>query len=144
VPEGWRRGDALRFAAAGALALADGRIPEAIRGYRTWYDESGCAACGLFQLGQAYERAHQPDSALAVYERAATAPGLFRLYDVFLSLAPTYRRLGELYEERGDVARAKAYYGRFVDLWKDADPLQQPIVRDVRARLARLSAEPKR
>ncbi len=144
VPDGWRRGDAFRFAAAGALALADGRIPEAIRGYRAWYNEGGCAACGLFQLGQAYDRAHQPDSALAVYERAASTPGLFRLYDVFLSLAPTYRRLGELYEERGDAARAKTYYGRFVDLWKDADPELQPMVRDVRARLARLSAEPKR
>jgi hypothetical protein len=75
--------------------------------------------------------------------RSALA-GLFRLYDVFLSLAPTYRRLGELYEERGDAARAKAYYGRLVDLWKDADPELQPVVRDVRARLARLSAEPKR
>ncbi len=47
--------------------------------------------------------------------RSALA-GLFRLYDVFLSLAPTYRRLGELYEERGDAAGAKAYYGRLVDL----------------------------
>ena len=45
--------------------------------------------------------------------RSALA-GLFRLYDVFLSLAPTYRRLGELYEERGDAARAKAYYGRWI------------------------------
>lgn len=144
VPEGWRRGDPFRFAAAGALALADGRIADGIRAYRAAYDEAGCAACGLFQLGQAYERAHQPDSALAVYERAATTPGLYRLYEVFLTLAPTYRRLGELYEERGDVARAKAYYGRFVDLWKDADPDLQPIVRDVRARLARLSAEPNR
>lgn len=144
VPEGWRRGDAFRFAAAGALALADGRIPEAIRGYRAWYDESGCAACGLFQLGQAYDRARQPDSALAAYERAGTAAGLYWLYDVNLSLAPTLRRLGELYEERGDVAHATQYYGRFVDLWKDADPELQPIVRDVRARIARLSVEPSR
>jgi Fic family protein len=47
-------------------------------------------------------------------------------------------RLGELYEARGDRAKVRDYYGRFVDLWKDADPELQPIVRDVRARVARV------
>lgn len=144
VPEGWRRGDAFRFAAAGALALADGRIPEAIRGYRAWYDESGCTACGLFQLGQAHDRAHQPDSALAVYERAASSPGCSGCTTSSCRSPPPIGVWEMLYVERGDAARAKAYYGRFVDLWKEADPELQPIVRDVRARLARLSAEPKR
>jgi len=49
--------------------------------------------------------------------------------------------VGELYEGRGDRAKAREYYGRFVDLWRDADPGFQPIVRDVRARMARLAGE---
>ncbi|HXY69493.1 MAG TPA: hypothetical protein VEH62_08590, partial [Gemmatimonadales bacterium] len=55
-------------------------------------------------------------------------------------LAPVYRRLGELYEAKGDRARALDYYGRFVDLWKNADPELQPAVREVRQRLSRLGA----
>jgi eukaryotic-like serine/threonine-protein kinase len=48
---------------------------------------------------------------------------------------------GELYDARGDAAKAREYYGRFVDLWKDADPELQPVVRDVRARLVRLAGQ---
>ena len=51
------------------------------------------------------------------------------------------RVLGELYEARGNVAQARAYYAKFVDLWNDADPVLQPAVRDIRNRLARLTAE---
>src|SRR5438093_8840926 len=98
------------------VALATGRLNDAIAGYRSLYEESGCAACGLYELGQAYEKAQLLDSARAVYERAVTAPGILKLYDVFLTLAPTYRRLGELYEQRGELAKARDYYGRFVDL----------------------------
>ncbi len=49
--------------------------------------------------------------------------------------AATVRRV---YAERGDTANAVEYYNRFVDLWRDADPELQPIVRE---RLARLVGE---
>ena len=55
-----------------------------------------------------------------------------------LYLAPIAKRLGELYEARGDRARAAAYYQKFVDEWKDADPVLQPLVREVRRELALL------
>jgi len=143
VPEGVRRGQPFRHGAAAQIAFAEGRFQDAIRGYRTWYDEDSCAVCGLFLLGRAYEKAGQPDSALAVYERAVTTPGYLRAFEEDATLGPTYRRLAELYEERGQLDKARDYYGRFVDLWKDADPDLQPIVRDVKQRLARLSAEPR-
>ncbi len=54
---------------------------------------------------------------------------------------PTLRRLGELYEHQGERQKAIGYYDRFVELWKDADPELQPVVREVRARLARLVRE---
>ena len=144
VPEAFRRREPFRHGAAAAVALADGRVQDAINGYRAWYAEANCAVCGLFDLARAYERAGQRDSALAVYERAVTTPGMLRAFEEAATLGPTYRRLGELYEERGQLDKARDYYGRFVDLWKDADPELQPIVRDVRGRLAKLAAEPSR
>src|SRR5438309_4534701 len=141
VPEGVRRGEPFRHGAAAQIAFAEGRIPEAIREYRAWYDESGCAVCGLFLLGRAYERAGQRDSALAVYERAVITPGYTRAFQEEATLGPTYRRLGELYEERGQLDKARDYYGRFLDLWKDADPELQPLVRDVKQRLVILTRE---
>ncbi len=89
-------------------------------------------------LGRAYERAGERDSAVAVYERAVTTPGYLRAFEEEATLGPTYRRLGELYDERGDTARARDYYTRFVALWKDADGELQPRVREVRQKLATL------
>jgi tetratricopeptide (TPR) repeat protein len=139
-----RRGQPGRHGAEGVIALHDGRLPDAITAFRAWHDEDSCAACGLYELGVAYDRAGQLDSALAVYERAATANGMSLLSDQATSLGLLYKRIGELYDRRGDGPRARDYYGRFVDLWKDADPELQPLVRDVRGRIVRLSGEPTR
>jgi len=80
---------------------------------------------------------------LAAYEQVATDPGTGNEVFWYLrwTLPPSLRRLGELYEARGDRAKALEYYGRFVDLWKGADPELQPVVRDMRARAARLAGE---
>ncbi len=142
VPEAIRRGDYTRHWAAGEVALAEGRPRDAVAAYRRWHDEAfACATCGWFEIATIYDRAGQQDSALATYEQIVSTPGLYSLNDNFYTLAPTYKRLGELYEARGDRAKAREYYGRFVDLWKDADPELQPVVGDVRARLAQLAGE---
>ena len=143
VNDGLKAGDFFRHAARASVALAEGRVAEAIVGYRTFYDESGCASCGLFELARAYDAAGQTDSALAVYGRAVSNPGAFRLFDEYRTLAQTYKRLGEIYEERGATDEAIEYYDKFVDLWQDADEELQPIVRDVRNRIARLAGEPR-
>jgi len=54
-------------------------------------------------------------------------------------LAGSYKRLGELWEAKGDRAKAAHYYSKFLDLWKNADAALQPQVTDARKRLARLS-----
>jgi tetratricopeptide (TPR) repeat protein len=142
VPEGFRHGNAGRHEATGDIALTEGRAEDAITAFRAWYDESGCSNCALFELGTAFEMAHQPDSALAAYQRAVTTPGeIFRLFQDGLSQARTDQRLGEMYEQRGDKDKALEYYGHFVRLWKDADPILQPQVKDVKARMARLAGE---
>src|SRR3989441_1173743 len=150
VSEGLRRGVSIRHAAAADIALSEGRTQDAITGYRAWYDENeyGCPSCGWLELAGTYDKARQSDSALAIYERIISTPGMFRLFFHFVDdsygLAPTFKRLGELYEERGQLDKAREYYGRFVDLWKNADSELQPIVREIRGRLARLSQEGRR
>src|SRR5881275_1273236 len=141
VPEAFRLREPFRHGAAAAVALAEGRIQDAIKEYRAWYEEDSCAVCGLYELGRVYERTGQRDSALAVYERAVTTPGMLRMFEEAGTLGPTYKRLGELYEERGQLDKARDFYGRFVDLWRNADPELQPLVRDVKQRLVRLTAE---
>jgi tetratricopeptide (TPR) repeat protein len=91
--------------------------------------------------GVAFERAGLPDSALAAYRRAAGRGTVWKPIGDACGLAPSLKRLGELYEEREDRQRALEYCGRFVELWKDADPTLQPAVRDVRARMGQLAGE---
>ena len=145
VPEGVKRGDAFRHRAAAEVAIAEGRARDAVAAYRRWQDEYGyaCATCGLFEIATVYDRMGQVDSALMTYEQVVSTPGWLRITTDYYALAPTYRRLGELYEARGDRAKAREYYGHFADLWKDADPELQPAVADARAALRRLSAKPR-
>jgi eukaryotic-like serine/threonine-protein kinase len=101
-----------------------------------------CEQCLLLWKAQAYERLARPDSALAVYEHIANGTEIGPdSRELFLPAA--LRRLGELYENKHDATSALKYYGRFVDLWKHADPELQPVVKDVRRRMADLAGEPR-
>ena len=52
-----------------------------------------------------------------------------------------YERLGALYEERGNTEKATYYYGKLVELWKDADPELQPRVEAARRTVSALSPD---
>jgi tetratricopeptide (TPR) repeat protein len=143
VPEGVRRGSPFRNFAYGELARADGRLEDAVAAYRSLSTEMPeCGICGQQELGEVYDKMGLADSARAAYERAVDTPNMFRLFGDAYGLAPSYKRLGELYEARGDRKKAADYYGKFVDLWKDADAELQPGVTEIRQRLAKLAQEP--
>lgn len=116
------------------LALAENRPRDAV----ALFAEADKADLGLEQIGpwraQAFDLASQPDSAIVEFERYVqyTDPylGLHRDY-----LAGSHKRLGELYDSKGNAAKAIENLQKFVDLWKDADPELQPKVREARARL---------
>jgi tetratricopeptide (TPR) repeat protein len=143
-----RRADAARHGAAGAIALAEGRMDDALAAFRMLAAEGTGPFPGIVQLAELFDRAGKADSAIVYYERFISAHDRFAATllilsdvaaDAALVIGPSYRRLGELHERRGDREKAIDYYTRFVELWKDADPELQPQVRDVRSRLVTLA-----
>ncbi len=141
VPKEVQAGDDERHAAKGMLALAQGRPPEAITAFRTYRErQRWCATCYLFEIGLAFDALQQPDSALATYQALATGvqPGPEGRQ---LALPLTYRRLGELYETRGEKEQALQWYGKFVDTWRGADPDLQPRVKEIQKRIGELAGE---
>jgi eukaryotic-like serine/threonine-protein kinase len=143
VPEGIRRGQWEWYQARGWLSLMDGKPRDALSAFARGRSASTCARCGSWDEAVAYERAGFPDSALAAYHRAVGRDGPWRGRADQWTLGPSLKRLGEMYEARGDKPRALEHYGRFVGLWKEADPVLQPVVREVRGRMAALAGEGK-
>jgi serine/threonine-protein kinase len=91
-------------------------------------------------LGRAFDQAGMTDSAIAAFERYLETPQLSRIELDALDAPRILRRLGELYEAKGDRAKAIEYYERFVALWRSADPELQPRVAQTRRRIAALQA----
>ena len=102
-------------------------------------DQVGCPICNAAMLGRAYDLDGKPDSAVAVYERFLNTPVLERPGVDAAFLPAVHKRLGELYEAKGQHDKALAHYRVFLDLWKDADPELQPKVTDARQRVAALT-----
>ncbi|MCL4214954.1 MAG: protein kinase [Gemmatimonadales bacterium] len=90
-----------------------------------------------FIVAQLFDLTGQRDSAIAKFEAVHQRRFPTGEFDADY-LARSYKRLGELYEAKGDTARAIRSYESFVDMWKDAEPELQPQVTTVRNRLARL------
>ena len=116
------------------VARAEGRPEEALRELRSlppWV----CTPCRYEEIATLFDQAERADSAVVYYERYLEAPFNFRFFVDTEALAPTHERLGQLYDERGDLERAALHYARFVELWEEADPRLQPRVEAARIRL---------
>jgi tetratricopeptide (TPR) repeat protein/tRNA A-37 threonylcarbamoyl transferase component Bud32 len=132
-----------RRRALGYLALEEGRPRDAIMEFELSDAELGRRHLALHGLGLALEMAGEVDSAVAVFERFVDTPSSTRLFPDALWLPSVYEHLGELHERLGDPERAAHYYNALVELWSNADAELQPVVDDVRARIARLVGEPR-
>jgi tetratricopeptide (TPR) repeat protein len=122
----------------GIIALAERRFPDAQRELRA-ADQIGCPVCAMPLLARAYDLAGNADSAVAVFERFLSTPYMDRTTADGIFLPAVHKRLGELYEARGQRELALRHHRAFVDLWKDADPELQPRVTDARQRVAALT-----
>ena len=96
--------------------------------------------CNAPMLGRAYDMAGNADSAVAVFERFLVTPALDRSGVDGAFLPVVHKRLGELYEAKGQREKALEHYRAFIELWKDADPELQPKVTDARQRVAALTS----
>jgi hypothetical protein len=146
-PKAWRRRReaAVLNRVRGDIARVEGKADSAVVHFRRGDAEAdglpsvNCMVSTPFLLGTAFDRAGQADSARTYFTQYVEMNGTGRTFVDRYWLAPTLFRLGELYENVGDVRRATEYYGRFVDLWKNADPELQPRVAEARGRIDRLN-----
>jgi tetratricopeptide (TPR) repeat protein len=102
----------------------------------------GCIYCVEMDRGLAFDRAGQADSALVHFQRWADAGENIWEAAVYIESTPlAYFRMGELYQQKGEREKAKDFYGRFTELWREADAELQPKVKEAKRRLAELTAE---
>ena len=124
------------------VTAAEGRPADGLQLFTQGCDliRSRYALCNAHpDAARLFQQAGMTDSATAVLERYFALEG-FRA-GLVAQYAADLRRLGELYEAKGERAKAIEAYGKFVDIWKNADPELQPMVKDARERIARLSRQ---
>jgi tetratricopeptide (TPR) repeat protein len=124
----------------GWAAIASGNPERGLELLRAGIDGFECKPCGLGAMAIAHDAAGNSDSVRVYWE--AYLDTHWGLPTIEAWARPrAFRRLGEIYESRGERDKAVEYYDRFVGLWENADPELQPIVSDLRARMARLVGE---
>ena len=130
---------------AGHIALAEKQFGVAISliaSADTLYDGApiDCESCILPELARAYDAA-RPGGRRHSDVRAVRGRHVRLSLRQHRSayLGPSLERLGQLYEQKGNAAKAAEYYQQFVDLWKNAEPELQPRVAEAKRRLAKLS-----
>jgi serine/threonine-protein kinase len=133
--------------AAGAIAMAEGKLDSAASYFLAWNSSDHLDAAhwynrGLVEAGLALDRAGRSDSALVLYEKALSMPSISGGSFYETAWYPqVLRRLGELYEAKGQRDLALGHYSTLLTLWRDADPLLRPQVEAVKGRVAALAGE---
>ena len=98
--------------------------------------DSGPQAMMLEPLARAYLQAGQQERAVETYRKiTALTSGRLRDGDIYVK---AFYMLAKIADEQGDRVRAREDYGKFLDLWNDADP-GLPELADAKERLADLS-----
>ena len=122
------------------VAFAAGRWDNAVEHLVASAKERGVPSPeNMFLTAMAHDRAGRPDSAIAWFEEIArrkTALGTMAMY-----LPHANKRLGELYEAKGNLSKAIEHYELFAGRWKNADANLQSTLRAVRARVTALKAK---
>jgi len=124
-----------------AIASGQGQYEEAATHLRqaereldSFYEGLGVRTVS-WDLARAFDRAGAADSAIARYELALEHTNAVEWDEEARQIPTTYLRLAALYDSRGDLEQAAGYYGRFIDLWEEADAEFQPQVQAAQTRL---------
>ncbi|HEY4320384.1 MAG TPA: protein kinase [Gemmatimonadales bacterium] len=128
----------------GLIAMDEGKTDSAV----AWFRRAAVSPDGLpagispaydaWLLGTAFDRGNRPDSARKYLTEYIEMPGGERLAADATLLGLALLRLAELDRDAGDTKDATEYYGRFIDLWKNADADLQPRVTQARKELAEM------
>ncbi len=121
----------------GIVRGAEGRWGDAVVALREASTaNSECPICALPQLAEAEEQVGNVDAAIAAAEKYVRTPFIQRFEPDAAHLSETLLRLGALYEQKNDAARATQAYQRLLDTWSGADAELAPQVERLRARVA--------
>ena len=88
----------------------------------------------IYMRGLALLAAHDGAGAVTAFQRTVDHPGITRNF-VTGSLA--HLQLGRAYAMKGDPAKAREAYGKFLEAWKNADP-EAPLLKAARTELVAL------
>jgi tetratricopeptide (TPR) repeat protein len=130
--------------AMGDLALARGDAAQALAMYRRAAQTDSGRPADPFsvdwreRMARAFDALGARDSAAAYYDWVAEHRDFRGYVHAGVHLPVVLRRLGLLYREMGDVARARLVTARLLALWRDADPELAPAVADMRTTLTAL------
>jgi len=92
------------------------------------------ALSSVYVQGSAYLMAQKGSEAAAEFQKILKYRGIVLLSPIG---ALAHLQLGRAYAMSGDIAKARAAYGDFLSLWKDADP-DIPILKQAKAEYERL------
>jgi tetratricopeptide (TPR) repeat protein len=118
----------------GEIDLAAHNVSKAIESLEL-ADKVEPGASSLESLAFAYRTLGKPRESALEYEKLIALNWLGAEGQEYWTLA--HYELGKIYTELGDAQKAKEYYEKFLNLWKDADP-DIPILVAAKAEYAKL------
>lgn len=134
--------------AVGAIAAANHQWERAAAAFLIWHKSPMPSSWhffnrGLAEAATALEHVGKVDSAVTLYELALSLPAMAGgpAYER-LWYGETLEKLGDTYAARGEREKAAQYYRQFVTTYRDADAPISTQVDEVKAKLAKLGAEP--
>jgi DNA-binding winged helix-turn-helix (wHTH) protein/tetratricopeptide (TPR) repeat protein len=120
----------------GELALKAGKSAEAIEAFQV-ADKLNPRSLAAESLANAYRVSGKPEDAARIYEDALSQGKFPLLSEGQEYCIMAHYELGKIYQELGENAKARAAYGEFLTLWKNAD-LDIPSVKQARSEYAKL------
>jgi tetratricopeptide (TPR) repeat protein len=85
---------------------------------------------------RAYYKNGNLEKAIAAYEKILSLTyGRFDHGDIY---AKSFYQLGKIYQEKGLKEKALKNYNKFIQLWKECDPVFQPLLEDARKQVVLL------
>jgi len=127
-----------RLSGAYARGSTGANIRENIEIIETELEEFGCSGCFRNLLGDLEMMDGNLDAAIDYYVTFTSTIELSSLSTDEGTIAVGLFRLGDLYEQRGDIDEAIEAYTRMANRWKDADAVLQPQVAEAHRRIQTL------